>query len=97
MTDDGSERRQEVLRQLSEARERLTRLETMREADRELAELHLETLTGIVQDMGSVKLAVNTIRTERNTLIAVAGFAGAVITWIGKGVIAFMTHGGMTK
>lgn len=95
MTEDSGERRQEVLRQLAEASERLTRLETFRESDKDFARLHLTTLKDMVTEMQEVKLAVNTIRTERNTLIAVAGMLGAVLTWVGKGVVAFMTSGGM--
>lgn len=95
MSEEPGERRQEVLRQLSEASERITRLETFREADREFARLHLTTLKDMVSEMSEVKLAVNTIRTERNTLIAIAGLMGAVLTWVGKGVVAFMTSGGM--
>ena len=95
MIDSGGERRQEVLRQLAEASERITRLETFRESDKDFARLHLKTMTDLVTEIGEMKLAVNTIRTERNTLIAVAGVLGAVLTWVGKGIVAFMTSGGV--
>ena len=93
--DPNGERRQEVLHLLAEASDRITRLETFRESDKDFARLHLKTLGDLVHEIGELKLAVNTIRTERNTLVAVAGVMGAVLTWVGKGIVAFMTSGGI--
>ena len=84
------ERRREVVTLLDDARNRLSVLETQRTSDREDVLEFRKALTTLSEKVDKVHLAVSNYRTERNTLAAVAGIAGAFVTWLGKGVVAFM-------
>lgn len=84
------ERRHDVTVLLDDARTRLSVLETQRSSDREDVLEFRKSLTTLSEKIDKVHLAVSNYRTERNTLAAVAGIAGAFVTWLGKGVVAFM-------
>lgn len=87
------ERRQEVFTVLADQGGRISRLETYRESDKEDLKEFNSTMRLVVDGLRKVEISITTMKVERNTLLAVAGFLGATVSWVGKAIVSFMMSG----
>lgn len=91
MSEILEDRRENHFSAIMETRERLTKLETQRESDHDFYERHLSTMSQLVEEMKEVKLSINTIQTQKNTVLGVAAVLGSAVTLIGKALFSLMT------
>lgn len=89
------ERREGIWQRLENIADRLAKLEGRREADAENREALASAVLGLTREMQAVALKLNTIETQRNTMLAVAGGIGAAVTMLGKGLFSLLFGGGV--
>ena len=84
------ERRRDHSEKLEDARGRIGRLETLREADKEFYNIHFNALKEIGTKVERIEHFMTSSKAERNTLIAVAAIAGSCVTWLAKGIFSLI-------
>lgn len=89
-SSDSAERRSDVHRRLYELGDRVTRVETLWETSIQSQKDQTLQTARLVEVMQEVSLKLNTLETQRNTVIASAGLIGALLTTIGHAIFRFM-------
>ena len=90
MSTEVGERREEYFTRLNEIGDRLTRLEAMRESESEGTRLVAGQLVSLTKEIHAMSLQLNTLETQRNTIIGVAAVCGSLVTAIGQWVYKTM-------
>ena len=87
------ERRADYFAKLNDISDRVARLETIQNFGSEGHKALSEQLVFLIKEVHALGIKINTLETQRNSVIAAAGILGGVVTFIGNWMFRIMTGG----